>query len=73
MRGPPHISTVATLMFIASMASWVAGAACLVMSAFWMGSVLLPAGIGGMVGGWLLYQRSMERIARDNGMDLGDR
>lgn len=72
MRGPPHISTAATLMFIAGIASWVAGAACLVISAFWMGSVLFPAGIGGVVGGWLLTQRSMERIAGDNGVDVGD-
>lgn len=33
----------------------------------------VPAGIGGVVGGWLLTQRSMERIARDNGVDVGDR
>ncbi|OYQ36800.1 hypothetical protein CHU95_03245 [Niveispirillum lacus] len=60
-------------MFIAAIAAWVVGAVCLAVSAFWMGSVLFPAGIGGVVGGWLLYQRSMERIARDNGVDLGDR
>lgn len=73
MKGPPLISTAAILMAVGAMVSGVAGAACLILSAFWMGAVLLPAGIGGVVGGWLLYQRSMERIARDNGMDLGDR
>lgn len=40
-------------------------------SFFWTPSVLLPLGVGGVAGGWLLFQLSMGRIARDNGVDAG--
>lgn len=71
MRGPPHISRAAGLLAVASIAAFVGGAAALVASAFWMAAVLLPLGVGGVVGGWLLFERSMQRIARDNGVDAG--
>ena len=69
MKFPPHISRAAGALAIASVAAFIGGVAALLASVFWMTSVLLPLGIAGMVGGWLLIEMSMQRIARENGMD----
>lgn len=59
------------LLAVASVAVFIGGAVALVASAFWMAEVFLPLGIGGVVGGWLIFERSMERIARDSETDAG--
>lgn len=69
MKFPPHISRAAGAQAIASVPAFISGVAALLASIFWMGSVLLPLGIAGIVGGWLLFEHSMQRIARENGMD----
>ncbi|MFV3073144.1 hypothetical protein [Niveispirillum fermenti] len=71
MKFPPRISGAAGALAIASVVAFVVGVAALLASIFWMGSVLLPLGIAGIVGGWLLFEHSMQHIARENGMDAG--
>ncbi|KPF82719.1 hypothetical protein IP70_19865 [alpha proteobacterium AAP38] len=71
MKFPPRISRAASALAIASIAAFIGGVAALSASAFWMTSVLLPLGIASIVGGWLLSELSMQRIAKDNGMDVG--
>lgn len=71
MKFPPRISRAASALAIASIAAFIGGGVALLASIFWMGSVLLPLGIAGIVGGWLLFELSMQRIAKDNGMDVG--
>lgn len=70
MKFPPRISGAASALAIASVVALIGGIASLLTSIFWMTSLLLPLGIGGIVGGWLLSEHSMQRIARDNGMDV---
>lgn len=71
MKTMPYISSNAGSLAIASVAAIVGGAGALLASAFWMASVLLPLGIGAIAGGWLLFERLMRRIARENGMNTG--
>ncbi|OYQ37039.1 hypothetical protein CHU95_02350 [Niveispirillum lacus] len=71
MKFPPHISRTAGAQAIASVAAFISGVAALLASIFWMGSVPLPLGIAGIVGGWLLFELSMQRTAKDNGTDVG--
>lgn len=69
MKAPLYIGQTALLLAGASVAALVGGTASLVAAFFWATSVLLPLGIGGVVGGWLLFQYSMERMSRDNRTD----
>lgn len=70
MKAPPHISPTALALAVASASVFVCGAASLLATAFWRPSVSLPLGIGGIVGAWWLFEQSMRRIARDNGIDV---
>lgn len=66
MRSPPVISATAGRLAIGSALAFASGIAGLAVSIFWMTSVFLPLGIGGIVGSWLLFEYAMERIAADN-------
>jgi hypothetical protein len=68
VKGPLHISYTVLALIILSVVAMIGGIGILVASIFWMTSVMLPLGIGALLGGWLLLEKSMERIARDNGM-----
>lgn len=70
MKGPLHISDTVLALIILSVLAMIGSIGALLASIFWMTSVMLPLGIGALLGGWLLFEKSMERIARDNGMGV---
>ncbi len=65
-RPPPVISRKTEMLVLGSLMALGGGLAALVASIFWTPSVLLPLGIGGIVGAWLLFEVAMEEMARDN-------
>lgn len=57
---PPVISRKTEMLVMGSLLALGGGLAALVASIFWTPSVLLPLGIGGIVGAWLLFEIAME-------------
>lgn len=66
MDFPPTLSRKANLLALAASLILAAGMAMLLSSIFWATSVLLPLGLGGLAGSWLLFELAMEQIMKDN-------